>query len=137
MISNKTSFEEFTQTRVSMHISISDLKNYIRMKISINMVNQQICIFAHLMSLQNCGFYFVIKRHWSVLDTKSKMAANSNNENNERMIGNKRHGESPNIKASNAGHARRRREEGLGSSSPSVPAGRVGIVPWDLTGRES
>ena len=30
---------------------------------------------------------------------------------------------------------RRRREEGLGSSSPLVPRGRVGIVPWDLTGR--
>ena len=30
---------------------------------------------------------------------------------------------------------RRRREEGLGPSSPSVSAGRVGIVPQDLTGR--
>ena len=32
-------------------------------------------------------------------------------------------------------HVRRRREEGLGSSSPSVPADRVGIVPQDLTSR--
>ena len=29
----------------------------------------------------------------------------------------------------------RRREKGPGSSSPLVLAGRVGMVPWDLTGR--
>ena len=67
----------------------------------------------------------------SILEShKIKMAADGNN---ERMMG---------IRGMERAQMLwqvmqdvRRREEGLGSFSPSVPTGRVGIVPWDLTGR--
>ena len=55
------------------------------MEISISMITQQICIFAYLMSFEDCSFYFVIKRCGQFL--KSKMAEGGHEENCRELRG--------------------------------------------------
>ena len=98
------------------------------MKISINKVTNK---FAYLMSFEGYGFYFIIKRCGQFLN-KIKMA--ERNRDLSYFRENLGRGRARVLVEALEG-ARRRREEGPGSSSYQSPTGRVGIVPWGLTSR--